>query len=213
MHITEIPEGTNVTIVASANGNIIEFKSTVKEVLETSILIDEIRTKDGVPVSLASDKITLSLVYANANTTPILWQDIIVKHLRNSSGSFHHIFQTSDGTNNNRRGAFRLHIGSSALLKVGMNVTPHRVILKDISSTGYGFVSDTELNINNYSICTISSQIDSKNLSLSGTVVRKEQVEDSSKYVYGCRLNNHSKELEKFIMNKQREQLQRKNGR
>lgn len=213
MHLIEIPEGSNVRIIAQANGNTIEFKSVVKQVLETSILIEEIRTGDGVPVSLASDKITISLQFVNGNKTPILWQDIIVKHVRNSSGSFHQIYQTSDGTNTNRRGSFRLFVGAPAKLKIGGGKELHDVILKDISATGYGFVSDNELNITNYTLCVISSHIDTKSISLSGTLVRKETVEDSSKFVYGCRLTAHSKELEKFIMTKQREQLHRKNQR
>lgn len=210
MHITEIPVNSPVVITASIGNNSLNFNSKMVDINENNILIEIIRNEEGQPISLASDKINVDLSYfVDPEKPPFVWHNVKANYVRKNNTPYQQIVQTADAKRENRRGAFRLFVGETAFVSMVDKQSALQVILKDISTTGFGFIYQEELELNKF--CRISCTIDNQKIVLSGNIVRK-QVADNGNIIYGCRLEHFSKELEKFINTKQREELRKKMG-
>lgn len=210
MHITEIPINSPVVITASIGHNSLNFNSRMVGINENNILVEIVRNDEGQPISLASEKITVDLSYfPDPEKPPFVWHEVKVNYVRMNNTPFQQIMQSSDGKKENRRGAFRLFVGETAYLSVVDNPAAIPVILKDISTTGFGFIYQEDLPIKKF--CRISCTIDNQKIVLSGDIVRK-QVAENGNTIYGCHMDRFSKELEKFINKKQREELKKKMG-
>ena len=210
VHITEIPVNSPVVITASIGKNSLNFNSKMVDINERNILIEIIKNEEGQPVSLASDKITVDLSYfADPEKPPFVWHDVKANYVRKNNTPYQQIVQSADAKRENRRGAYRLFIGEPATVSMVDKQGSIQVILKDISTTGFGFVHTEEIELNKF--CRIACTIDNQKIVLSGNIVRRQNVE-KGKIIYGCRLDRFSKELEKFINTKQREEIRKKMG-
>ena len=208
MHIRELPPNANVTVIASVDNHYIEFPTRVVGSAEENILIELIRNDEGKIIGFTSDKIKLDLSFVlEEDKPPFVWRDIKISNIKYNNNGYNMVAQTREGKRENRRGAFRLFLGLDAGLDLVETPGSIPVILKDISSTGFAFVYPGELETNKF--CKVSSMVDNKRLILSGIIVRK-QIMDNGNTVYGCRLEKFSKELEKFIAQKQRELINSK---
>lgn len=211
MHITEIPKNSDITIIASINSNYLEFSSRVIDKKDEAIIIEAITNEEGKLISIASDKLQVDISFVeDEDKSPFIWKKIKSKLVKIKNVPYHIIWQSEEGKRQNRRGAFRLFIGEKAQLNAISKHSNDEVILKDISTTGFAFTCITELEIGKS--CTIGCVIDNSTLVLSGVIVRKQVLENGIT-VYGCKLNKFSKELEKFIAKKQREEINRKMSR
>ena len=208
MHIKELPPNSHVTVIASIDKHYIEFPTKVVGTAEDSILIELIRNDEGKVIGFSSDKIKLDLSFVlEEDKPPFVWRDVKIANIKYNNNGYNMITQTHEGKRENRRGAYRLFLGLDAGLDLVETPGSIPVILKDISSTGFAFVYPGDLETNKF--CKISTMVDNKRLILSGIIVRK-QIMDNGNTVYGCRLEKFSKELEKFIAQKQRELINNK---
>ena len=194
MHITELPVEAELKVqVYALNSDVIaiEFKTVVKEIQDATILVEAITNDNQQPISFSSNKVALKVEYidnSNNANVPILWEDVFIKYVKKGKNGFHQIIQTKDGRTVNRRQAFRLYIGEDATLHITTTTEAMQVILKDISSTGFGFVTEKDIDINKTRMCVLQSNIDGKRIKLNGTIVRKKEIEGTEKFVYGCQL-------------------------
>lgn len=208
MHIREIPPNSQVTVIASIDKHYLEFNTRVMGASEENIIMELIKNDEGKAISFASDKITVDISFVEEEEKPpFMWRNVKVTHIKHGNNMYHMATQSSEGKRENRRGAYRLFLGEDATLDIVDNPRSIPVILKDISSTGFAFIHPGELSINKF--CKISCNIDNKKLVLSGVIVRK-QIMDNGNTVYGCHMEKFSKELEKFIAQKQRELINNK---
>lgn len=208
MHIKDIPENSQIAIIASIDKIYMEFTSRVVGVRAGGVVVEAIKTDDGKSVSLASDKIKLDVSYVDdEEKSPFIWKNITSSYVKIGKNFYHILFQDSEGKRENRRGAFRLFIGEDAYLNLLSKAVNVPVILKDISTTGFAFVFREELPINKF--CSVSCVIDNCKLVLSGFIVRKQPMENGN-IIYGCKMEKFSKELERFIAKKQREAINNK---
>lgn len=208
MHIKEIPPNSNITVIASVENHYLEFNTRTLGLHEESVVIELIRNEEGKAISFATDKIKLDVSYVEEEEKPpFMWKDVKVSHMKFGNNGFHVVTQSAEGKRENRRGAYRLFLGIDATLDIVDSARSIPVLLKDISSTGFAFVHPGELSTNKF--CKISCAIDNKKLVLSGIIVRK-QIMENGNTVYGCHMEKFSKELEKFIAQKQREFINNK---
>ncbi len=208
MHINEIPEGSQITVIASIDDCYLEFPTTIVTIANDTVIVEPIRNNEGKPISLVSDKIRIDVSFVeDEKKSPFLWKNVTVNYGKLKNKPYHIINQTTDGKRENRRGAYRLFVGESAELNMLDVPGGISVILKDISATGFSFVHYGDIQVPKY--CKLTCSFDNKVLVLSGTIVRK-QVMDNGSTVYGCKLERFSKELEKLIASKQREVMNKK---
>ena len=208
MHISQIPDNSKITIIASFGKDYIEFDTQVLGKKGEYILIEIVKNDEGKVIGFTSDKITLDVSYVDdEEKSPFIWKNVKIANFKKGNKVFQFIAQTVDAKRENRRGAYRLFLGNDATLDVPGHIKSVRVTLKDISSTGFAFVLSGDLP--NGVIARVHTEVDDVKLSLTGRIVRKQELENGN-IVYGCHMEKFSQELEKFIAQKQRELIYNK---
>ena len=116
----------------------------------------------------------------------------------------------AEGFENNRREAFRLYVGCGGIAQLGLNKSAAKLLVKDVSETGFSFLSEKEIeSILNMPVRLVFNDME-YNISLMGIIVRKVKI-DEQKYLYGCRLSVTNNQLSRYINDKQRQNMA--NGR
>lgn len=207
MQIDELSKGGAVEVEAKINGKALNFRSEVVLVNNNSVLITSIKVNEQT-VGF-SDKCHINFLYKSDGKLYI-WENVTVKLVKYEGEIYHKIDLAGDGKPFNRRGSFRLYIGEEMPLYVNTASGPTalNVLIKDISETGVGFITKEELDINR--IVRLKLKDNNTLISLSAVIVRKEFLSHLGSNLYGCRFNEKSDKLGKYIAKRQGEVLRKK---
>lgn len=212
MKIHNVKPGTEVTVVAKLGTNSIEFKTKASEYeFEKFLLVEEIKNDKGEAVSFASGKLRIEVAVHLTDGPPIIFRNVAIAHARYMNKGYHKIIQSMDGIPTNRRDSYRLSVGKTAQVQIGLHKQAVEAIMKDVSSCGFSFVLDKDLPIGN-DIIHIVCEYDNYTINRQATIVRKQPLPNSNRFVYGCHTDTRDRILDKFITEKQSEKarLQRK---
>ena len=209
MNIEDLVEGTQVTVTAKLGINSIDFKTTVAMKIGNTILVEEIVNDEGNAVSFVSDKLYLEMTSINAGGKPIIWKHVGIKHINYLGNSYHMIAQSSEGKAMNRRNAYRVYAGRVATVQVGMHKKAIEVMLKDVCTYGFAFVTEQDLEINADDFVRMMCDWDDFTINMTASIVRKSKVPNSNRFIYGCSCKHYDKILDKFLTQKQSEQIRK----
>lgn len=207
MNLTEIEKGTDVFITAKIQNKQVSFSSIAVGFLEEDLLIKAITNDKGIPISLASDNVSFEVAIIGTRGNPIMWENVVIKFIKYNGVAYHKITQKQEGKEVNRRRNFRLPINERCEFTIGFDRNTCKGILKNISVVGFGFLSDKEIPL--LSTVHIICQTENNTLDLYGKTIREEKVPNNKGYIYGCSLVKTNINLDKYIAQKQRENLNR----
>lgn len=209
MQINSIVKGDSVELEIRHQGKAVSFKSEVSFVMNDSLLIQPIKA-NGQTIGF-SDQCQISIFYL-VDGKLFIWTGASIKLVRYNGAIYHRIEVTGEGKPYNRRYSFRLYLGEEMPIYINTPEGPSaiKVLIKDISETGLGFVSKEDLALRR----TIRFKLvdSAMTLNLSGLIVRKEALNHLGSYLYGCRFTEKNEVLGKYIIKKQSEALRKKNG-
>lgn len=206
MKITEIPKEAPITINASYEDKKIVFESTVKFVNENAIFIPPIKYNNK---TVGFNKNFMLDLHYTVNGHLYRFPDITVSLVRYGQTLFHKIETENEGNIYNRRGDYRVYIGTQ------MHLTAHQpsgtkdfiVTLKDISLSGFAFISREQFNIER--TVNLKFRDESLVLNIPAKIVRADWNEHIHSMVYGCQIIDSYPVLGQYLILKQREILQR----
>jgi len=140
MKLTDITEGTEITIKAYTEFDSIEFNTNCVQVLDDSILVEPVkREKD--PINFKSDIVKIDIILAREGQAPMVWKNVSITYIGYMNQEFHYITAFTVGFPFNRRSAYREYIGQIGTVQIGVNNMAYDIIVKDISSIGFSFVT------------------------------------------------------------------------
>ncbi|MSS63446.1 PilZ domain-containing protein [Velocimicrobium porci] len=204
MKRNELEKNHKFELLITYNNQTLSYESKIFDFYNEWILIPVI-TVDKKIVGF-SENCNVDFIYAD-DSQLYRWQNISLKPVRMGKKVLHKIEMGEEGTLYNRRKAFRLFIGEQMKLRYSTEdgrITT-QVLVKDVSETGFGFFSKEDLSLKK--LVSIHLIDNSMILDLSGTIVRKQKLEDRDSFYYGCQLTHRNDILNKYIVKKQRELL------
>lgn len=209
MRIEEIVVGGSIELDVRFNGKFMNFRSDVVLIKDNCILINCIKVGDQ-RVGF-NDQCYINFYYKQDGKL-WFWENVTVSLVKFNGDAYHKVDMIGEGKQYNRRNAFRLYIGEEMPIYINTSsgLTALTVIIKDISETGLGFISKEELNPDR--TFRLKFKDDKKAIDLSGKIIRKESLEHLGSYLYGCKFNEKNNLLANYIMNKQSEELKRRNS-
>lgn len=210
MNILDLKEGNEITITVNFDGNSMDFRTKVAGKIANTILVDEIMNDDKVPVSFAVKDIYIEAMSLNSKNQPIIWKNVVIRHITWEGKDYHRIAQAEDGKVTNRRDAYRLSVNKPAVVQAGINTKGIDVFCKDISTHGFSFICKEDLEFASNMIVRLNLEYDKTTINMNGIPVRKQKVNNKQEFIYACKTNTFNKGLDKFIMEKQREFLHNK---
>lgn len=198
--LTDLIEGSTVTVSSGNNGQTVEFTGTVTKVYDSFICLD-IPKVDGKVLSFKGVK--TNVMAAVEESTLYQFTDCMIVYLKGA----YVVKCTKEGRKVNRRKSFRVGVSIiGSMYRLG--VDPVNVYVRDISETGFSITTDKELAVND-EICVRYDDLGYK-IVLNGKIVRT--VEQDGKNVYGLQQTKENAGLNTYIANKQREILRKQRG-
>lgn len=219
MQIQELTPGQEITLLVRVNGNSLAFTSRVQEVAHRKhMIIADAVFHGNKPISFKGKGVILDVLVAVADEKPRLFKNVSSTLLRKSDDTFCYSLTTlADSIPYNRRGNFRCYIGIETSIRFGSNSAAHPAIIRDVSSTGFAVVCDSDVKFRPGQLlhAVLDDQIEEYQekyfFHLYGLVARIQELENG-KTVYGCRLNNKVIGLEDYIIKKERYRLKQHSG-
>lgn len=203
MKLNEIPKGAEVVLTVKDSSTTLDFKTRVRDVIgENGIWVDII--KDGKGRSVSFTGVPVSLSYSAGKGQPAVWSLVTVKLLKVGGELKQAIVTSVAGEVINRRRVYRQKIELPG--KVDYGADQETVHVKDVSSTGFSFVSDGKGVRHGTSIMLVLTYEDGDNvITLHGKIVRVQELE-KGKLCYGCKFTGRTDLLTKYIRRKKREE-------
>lgn len=210
MKINEIKQGGKVTITAIKGLQAMQFESKAVFGNEMGLFIEPIRYEGQLVSFDVSIYVMIEAVIVDVNDIPYRWKSVKIKTVEYNKEKYHLIISDDDVERMNRRNGYRLYLGIPGVAQLGANREAVDVIIKDISESGIGIVCEKDVEIVGKEIVHVNFR-ESKsgsNFNLNAVAVRKMTLPDE-RIIYGCKLLGESDKLRKFIMQRQREKIQR----
>lgn len=204
MNINELKAGTAIQIEYYAGGQKKQYDTVIVGVKKNIVLAEKVTESDGTYVKFPSEMIG-NLLYTKDGKLYV-WTDIKAEQVMLKKELYCKItLNKEEGENTNRRNAFRLFVGkqTSVSITTADGAKHYSVLLKDISQTGFGFISNEEFDMGKRAEIRFDMG-EGKIATLTGHIVRIRQVSEGRKeYIYGCALSKPSDLLAKYIMKQQ----------
>ncbi|MCR5823682.1 MAG: PilZ domain-containing protein [Lachnospiraceae bacterium] len=210
MEISDFTPGQQVKLDIRANNTKGSFDATVALTYKNILLLEPI-VVDGRLVGFPQDyTATLTVIVKDVC---YVWDDIKVQAISFKGRHFHAIELFGEAESKNRRNNFRVPIGEemSVVYFTEEGPRPHRALIKDISVTGFAFISKEEFDIGRMVRLNIVLP-DKTPLGLSAKIVRSQPGARPSEKIYGCRFSDKNQKLSNFLMQIQRDKQKKKFG-
>lgn len=215
MFFSELGDGTDVRLNITIEETMFEFDTTVRTRHKKKVLFEPIR-KNGKILNVQSDNIRVDVMYIREAEKPILWTGTQMVCVKYKGQLYYAAAENMKGKEHNRRGDFRLFIGEEYPAKIGQNKRSHLVVLKDLSNSGFAFVSPEKIENSDgvFVYILYYGKLDDKKIELPlfGKIIRNATLTDG-RVLYGCVLVKKNELIGHFINQKQMEQLAKKNER
>lgn len=219
MRIEELTAEQEITFMVTAGDQQLEFLSTILECLPRKHMVLAAPVlKDDKIVAFQGKGVIVHMVVSFPDSKPQVFQNVTVRPAKRSDNTFcYTVFTLAESKTLNRRGAFRCYIGMATHVQVGAHRSTVEAIIKDISTTGFAFTTDSEKEFTEGETvhAVLNDHFDeiakNYNFALFGVIVRHYELENGN-VVYGCRFLNHIYGLENYITLKERLRLQKSRG-
>lgn len=203
MRLNEIPRHSEIVLTVKDSSTTLDFRTRVRDVIgENGIWVDII--KDGKGRSVSFTGVPVSLSYASGNSKPVVWSLVTVKLLKVGGELKQAIVTSVEGEEVNRRRVYRQKINLPGVVDYGAD--QEEVMVKDVGSTGFSFISDGNSVRHGTSIMIVCTYQDGETqITLNGKIVRVQDLDDG-KICYGCKFIGRTDLLNKYIRRKKREE-------
>lgn len=203
MKLNEIPRNAEIVLTVKDSSTTLNFKTRVQDVIaENKIWVDIIQDKNGKTVNFKG--IPVSMSYAVGDNKPVVWESVFVKLLKVNGTLKQAILASVEGEEQNRRRAYRQKINLPGKVDYGTN--QEDVIVRDVGSTGFSFISSNKGESHGTSIVVACSFEDGEvTMKIEGRIVRVQELKNG-KICYGCRYIGRTDVINSYVRRKKREE-------
>lgn len=209
MLLEELAPGSKITILVGIGSQTLTFDSVLEEPSENGILTTPVYRNDKL-VGFRTKGLIIRIQVTNVSDQKVYeFTNVEILNVKTQDEQIHHKMTCKmPGKQINRRTAVRVWIGKEGIAQIGVHRTAYEVLVKDISISGISFIFEKDLHVEQGTIAhiTFNDTEARTKFSLSAIIVRTAQVDDN-KFLYGCRLNQESPAVAKYVNDKQREKL------
>lgn len=209
MFLHEIDVESKVTILVRIGSQTLPFDTKVEDVLDDGILTEPIYRNDKL-VGFKTKGLIITLQIFNISDEKVYeFTNVEILNVKTKDDKIHHkMVCKNPGKQINRRTAVRVWLGIDGVAQIGIHRVAYEVIVKDISVSGISFILHKDLKLKQGTIVHITfNDTDARvKFSLGAIIVRQAPLEDG-RMLYGCRLNQESPSISKYVNDKQREKL------
>lgn len=210
IHYSQLEKGTKLEVEVSKAKAELRLETELVDHVAEGMIVEKITVNNSLLGFTDDLKVK---VYFNYNNKLYEWNEVVVKAVRYQKNIRHLIIVNGEAQVANRRKAYRLYVGEEMLVvninKFSKDAEPERMLVKDISETGYAFLTKTPMEMGDK--VRLRLPLATRYLDLDATIVRIEPKEELGKVLYGAKLLHTHPQLNSYIIEKQREKMQARN--
>lgn len=209
MKLGELEVGTEIDIEVKIGSKEWLFHATILQFIKGVALMEPI-SHEGKVINLAGDDVGVSVYVNDEEDIPMQFRGCVVKNLRLKDQTYLAIACNQEGKRVNRRNAFRIFVGEDGVLEpIGSEIKRLNVVVRDLSLTGFSFVTDVhDWDENIHMLWLNFDGRYGEKMRLQGSVVRTAEGE-RDRLIVGCQIVKCANDLETYVSFKQRENLKR----
>ena len=210
MTISDLTQGQKVKLDIRTDKSKGSFDATVALTHKKILLLEPV-VLDGKLVGFPPES-TVSLSVIDKNSCHV-WNDVKVQAVSFKGRPYHAIELLDEAQVVNRRNNFRVPIGEvmNVVYFTESGPKPHHALIKDISETGFAFISNEEFDVGR--MVRLNLMLPDKTpLALSAKIVRNQPTQKASDLLYGCKFSEKNARLSTFLMQLQRDKQKKKIG-
>jgi len=209
MLAADLEKGHNVELEVTNGTNSITLFTSIAGILADHALLNPIMQENRI-IGF-NEGLTINFFYANSETERVYaWNNVSIKLVKYESKPYHLVKLTGEASAVNRRSSFRVYIGEetdiTSLTSQGPKKT--RVLIKDISETGFAFVTNEEYELNR--IVKLTIPFNNLDILMQGITIRKAESETVGQFIYGCKFAERNKLIPQYLMQVQQEKQKNK---
>lgn len=209
MLLEELDPGSKITIMVGIGNQTLTFDSILEEPSDKGVLTTPVYREEKL-VGFRTKGLIIHIQVTNISDQKVYeFADVEILNVKTQDEQIHHkMICKTPGKQINRRSAVRVWLGFDGVAMIGAQRAPYEVTVKDISISGISFVFHQDLNVEPGTVVSVVFNDPDKRMkfNISAIIVRTAQLEDG-KTLYGCRLNQESPIISKYVNDKQREKL------
>lgn len=202
MNINDFNSGQIVQLDIKMDSISGSFDAKVALVYKSLLLLEPIYV-DGKLVGFPEEAY-VNLMYTEQSIFHV-WKNINIKTIIFKNHHYHAAELIGDAEIVNRRNTFRVYIGEEMPVTYFTEEGTRSInaLIKDISETGFAFITTEEFSIDRTVRLNIP-QPDRSHLHLSAKIVRSVEMEDGLRTLYGCHFIERNQKLSTYLMKVQR---------
>lgn len=204
MRLQEIAEGSKINITATKEDLSVNLSTEMAFSFSDCILVKPF-IYEGTVVNFNAEGLVIELIAIKEGEVPYIWKNVTITREEYEGEVYHAVRTGTVGVRLNRRNSFRVFVGERGC---AMEVPGNKridVIVKDMSSTGIGFLVDSaqdpHLKNGSHVHITFSDDAMRSSFDVVGRVIRK--VEEEEKTLYGCILSKTYPQIDRYCAAKQ----------
>ncbi len=210
MNISDFTSGQLVRVDVKTENISGSFDATVSMTYKNLLLLDPIYYEGrlvGFPKDCSAN------LTVTSQSTFFVWSDVKIRTVVFKGHNYHAVELFGDAETINRRSNYRVPIGQDMNVSTFTDRGPeaHTVYIKDISETGFAFISNDMLSVGRMVRLSIPTS-PKTHLSLSAKIVRTSPMGRVGETLYGCHFSERNKNLAAYLMTRQRDDQKRRLG-
>lgn len=156
---------------------------------------------------------TIDLTFIE-NDVLYIWSNVRVRAVSFKGRKFHAVPVIGEGVASNRRSNYRVYIGTQMTINyfTDSGIKTHNAFIKDISETGFAFISKDEFDVGRTVRLNIPMPA-KMYISITAKIVRAVPSERPMEFLYGCHFSENNPKLATFLMSFQRDKQKKKMGK
>ncbi len=209
MYLYELEKDSNIQISVGIGFQVLEFDTSIAEIGEQVVYADPIIREEKM-VGFSTNGLVIRVFAVNkADMRVYQFNNVKIRNIKMPDDKiYHEIRCMTPGKIVNRRAACRVWLGFDGIAQIELNKRTYDVVIKDISVTGISFVCGGDVKVEPDMVVHLTFEDESSKVRFSiGAIVVRSEEADHQKIVYGCRLNQESSAISKYVNEKQREKL------
>lgn len=211
MRIEEIEIGSQVTLEVCRGDHKMEFKTEVIRTIQGCVLTDTVTHNNHV-LKFDTQQVKVNLISIDEGGNRLyIWENCVVRNIVNGGRKYHMIASPLDVKATNRREYFRVYAGLPGKARLGNKQEVYDVVVKDVSQKGFALIYHQEIEYDKNPLVVLLVNEESLSVNIMGRIVRREEIDDNH-YLYGCRFEEDNPAIQKFVSDRQREELKRTRG-
>lgn len=213
MKLYDVGEKERIQIIARNESASLQYLATVVMMKQNILFIEPIMHRDKI-VNFNTSHVTIRVVYIGEGEKPLVWDGCVIKTIIYQNKKYQVVYSDKEGKKLNRREAYRQYIGAKGILKVDATREVLRVTVKDISTTGISFVTDTSVTMADIGDFHLNFDDPECKLGirLAGYLIQEEDV-DENRRVFGGVIKACNVDLSTYVALKQKNEMARRSGK